>query len=145
MSVFIVFKFTELTFSTISHDIIIAEMIALTFNHFYFISKKARERKENNELRTAEEHKEMLLQDIRRRSNKQQYAKDFELARKEKMNEYNKRQTTPEADDLDRSLVQVQEDLLKLFGKLKVRGSTMFNFITGIEQRFCQITGVSPL
>lgn len=82
----------------------------------------------------------MLLQDIRRRTTKKQYEKDFELAREEKMDDYKKKQKILQQDeDIDRSLVQVQEDLLKLFGKLKVPHRINLSFLELLYSGWSQI------
>ncbi|KAK3710665.1 hypothetical protein QZH41_011005, partial [Actinostola sp. cb2023] len=104
--------------------------------HAFRIMEKAKEVQESNQVRSTEESKEMLLQEIRRRSTKKQHGKDFELARQQKIDDYNAR-VTPEAEDLDRSLVQVQEDLLKLFGKLK-KDRTVKKEETRVEQSNCK-------
>lgn len=62
----------------------------------------------------------MVLQEIRRIPHKMKLRQEFELAKQQKIDEYNQKLNKGD-NEVDRTLIQVQEDLLRLFGKLKVK------------------------
>lgn len=93
----------------------------IDFSRFYFplfcYFKDARDAREADERHKTEELKEMMLQEIRRRPNGNE-GDIIEQERKRRQELY--QQQLNERRKSHESLLQVQEQLLKIFAKIKV-------------------------